>query len=146
MTQKAYKLVVRELKMLCDVFDVDRSPSTIDKDELIERLLDFLSAPNAKLTNAGGESAKKKTPPKKKKGKKKHDEETEDDESEEEEEIEEGKMPSDKALKKWVKAYVACFNMDKVTANHALETASDKFGVDLKEKKGFIKKMLTETM
>jgi ribosomal protein L12E/L44/L45/RPP1/RPP2 len=148
MTQKAYKLVIRELKMICDVFDVDRFPSTIDKDELIERLLEFLSAPNAKLTNAGGGggSAKKKSAPKKKKGKKKQgEEETEDEESESEKE-EEGKMPSDKALKNWVKAYVSCFNMDNVTIKHAIETASDKFGVDLTEKKGFIKKLLTESM
>ena len=76
MSQKAYKLKVAELKMICDVFDVNRSPSTIDKDELIERLLDFLSAPDAKHTNkskskSSGSAKKKKSG----KAKKKQDEE-----------------------------------------------------------------------
>eukprot|EP00568_Trieres_chinensis_P005106 CAMPEP_0183298668 /NCGR_PEP_ID=MMETSP0160_2-20130417/5629_1 /TAXON_ID=2839 ORGANISM="Odontella Sinensis, Strain Grunow 1884" /NCGR_SAMPLE_ID=MMETSP0160_2 /ASSEMBLY_ACC=CAM_ASM_000250 /LENGTH=56 /DNA_ID=CAMNT_0025460765 /DNA_START=32 /DNA_END=202 /DNA_ORIENTATION=- len=55
-------------------------------------------------------------------------------------------MPSDKALRKWVRAYVRCFNLDKATTKHAIETASDKFGVDLTEKKTRIKELLTEEM
>lgn len=149
MSQKAYKLLKSELKMLCDVFDVDRSPASIDKDELVERLCDFLSEPNPELTNASKSKGKSKTSSKKKsaskkKEKKETDDETEDEEEEEEEEVE--GMPSDKALRKWVKAYVTCFNINKVTLKHAIETASDKFGVDVSEKKGTIKTMLTEEM
>eukprot|EP00542_Grammatophora_oceanica_P021267 CAMPEP_0194037560 /NCGR_PEP_ID=MMETSP0009_2-20130614/9898_1 /TAXON_ID=210454 /ORGANISM="Grammatophora oceanica, Strain CCMP 410" /LENGTH=377 /DNA_ID=CAMNT_0038679771 /DNA_START=59 /DNA_END=1192 /DNA_ORIENTATION=+ len=94
-----------------------------------------------------------------KKNSKKEEEEEEDEEEEEEEAVaasgdeeDDGddndgkKLPSDKALRKWVKAYVACFNLDKATTKHAMETASDKFGVNLSEKKRVIKKMLTEEM
>lgn len=144
MSQKAYKLVVRELKMLCDLFDIDRSPSSIDKDELIERLLNFLSAPDAKMTNANTSGS---TKDKKKKGKKKKEEEANEEKTDdEEEEAGEGELPTDKALKQFVKAYLVCFNPDKVTVSHALQTACDKFGVDLEEKKVFIKKLLTELM
>lgn len=150
MAQKAYKLKKNEIKTLCDVFDIDRSPASIDKDELIERLCDFLSAPDPKLTKAGPSSTKPKKKTTKKK-KKKEEEETDDEESEEEEQVVEaikvdGEIPSDKKLRKWVKAYLACHNTDKVTINHAIETASDKFGVDMSEKRKTIKIMMTEEL
>lgn len=50
------------------------------------------------------------------------------------------------ALRRWVKAYVACFNMDKATVKHAIETASDKFGVNLASKKDILKLLLTEEL
>ena len=55
-------------------------------------------------------------------------------------------MPSDKKLQKLVKAYVTYFNLDKATIKHAMETASDKFGVDLTEKKIFVKELLREQL
>lgn len=158
MATKAYKLNIPEIKMLCDFFKVDRSQLT-NKEDLIDRLLDFLSAPDPELTKkavakkkaapgkkraAKGE-AKAKTGKKKKTAKAADEDETEDEDMEDEEE-EEGKMPSDKALRKWVQAYVGCFNLNKATTRHAMETASDKFGVDLSSKKERIKELLAEEM
>ena len=54
------------------------------------------------------------------------------------------KVPDDKVLRKWVRAYVACHNMSTATLRHAVEVASDKFGVDMKVKKESIKMFLTE--
>jgi len=56
------------------------------------------------------------------------------------------KMPSDSKLREWVKAYVGCFNLDKATTKHALETASDKFGVDMNNKKTKIKMLLADEL
>ena len=78
------------------------------------------------------------------------EDETEDEEEEEEEKdyevIERGTQPSEKQLRQWVVAYVRCFNMEKVNLKHALEVASDKFGVDLSDKKKVLKRLLTEEM
>lgn len=150
------------------MFDVDRSPGPeekVDKDVLIDRLLDFLSAPSEELTNAFAKKdgkkppAKKKTTAKKPSAKKKTtakkttksksaddsgDEEAEDVEESSDEEPENGKIPTDKQLRKWVKAYVACHNMNTATTKHALEVATSKFGVDMKPKKKTIKMYLTE--
>ena len=75
------------------------------------------------------------------------DEEEEEDKEEEDTEIDkeqdkeekddrvensEPKQVTDKALRRWVQTYVACFNMDKTTIKPAMETTSDKFGIDLK--------------
>ena len=70
----------------------------------------------------------------------------EDDRNYDSEKAARPKAVSDKALRNWVKAYISCFNMDKATIKHAIETASDKFGVDLKDKKLKIKQLLTEEM
>lgn len=76
----------------------------------------------------------------------------EDDETESEDDFEEDdedvplKMPTKKELRKWVQAYVACFNLDKATTNHAMKTAGDKFGIDLSSKKTLIKQLLAEEM
>lgn len=167
--------------MLCDFFHVDRSGITT-KEELIDRLLDYLGEineemlksakkPVAKKPVAKKPAAKKKAA-KKKKTKSKTKAEEEPDEEEEEEEVEEeepdeededegengkddkegkdkdGKpsMPNDGSLRRWVKAYITCYNMDKATIKHAIETASDKYGMDLSDKKQKIKQMLTEEM
>ena len=156
MSKKAYSLTIAELKAICDVFDVDRSKIG-DKDTLIDRLLDFLGQPDEKLTKAKPTTSKAKPKksaaspekPKAKEAKKKsakkeaHGESKEDDT---EEEPGEDGMPSDETLRKWVRAYVCCFNLDKATTKHALQTASDKFGVDLSAKKARIKELLTEEM
>jgi len=177
MATRAYKMTVPLLKTLCDLFDVDRIPAegkaVIDKDTLIDRLLDFLGAPDSKYLKTPKKVSVKKrkapTPtksksptPKKKKvrkeiGKKakaqertyQEDSETENEmdvDSEEESEEEVVNMPTDKLLRKWVRAYVNCFNLDKATTKHAIETASDRFGVDLTGKKARIKELLTEEM
>ncbi|EEC49316.1 predicted protein [Phaeodactylum tricornutum CCAP 1055/1] len=59
---------------------------------------------------------------------------------------ERGTMPDTGQLRKWTKAYICCFNMEKVTIKHALEIAGDKFGVDLSSKKSELKDLLTEEM
>lgn len=94
-------------------------------------------------------AAKKKKDAKAEAGKKKVAKEESSDEEDEEdmfEDVDGQKLPTDKALKRWVKAYVRCFNLDKATTKHAMETASDKFGVDLKPKKQRMKELLTEAM
>jgi hypothetical protein len=53
-------------------------------------------------------------------------------------------MPSNEEIKKWVKAYVACFDIKQATTNHAVGIAQDKFGVDFSDKKDLFKKLLTE--
>jgi DEK C terminal domain len=142
-------MTVPHLKKLCDFFDVDRTPGPeekVDKDVLIERLLDFLSNPHPKYTSVG---AKDKKAPSKKKGKSDEDDDDDDDDDADDDDGDkkkagEGKMPTDKELRKWVKAYVACHDMNTATTKHALEVASGKFGVDMKAKKKTIKLFLTE--
>ena len=157
---KARKLTNPGLKNLCDFFDIDRSATDgekVDKDFLVDRLLDFLAEPSEDLTKTWIKDNKKKAAAaaaKKKKakaeaGKKKAAKEESSDEEDEDdmlEEVDGKKVPTDKALRRWVKAYVRCFNLDKATTKHAMETASDKFGVDLKPKKQRIKELLTEAM
>ena len=54
------------------------------------------------------------------------------------------KMPDDKILRTWVRAYVACHNMSTATLRHAVEIATGKFGVDMKTKKETLKMLITE--
>jgi len=160
MTQKAYKLTIPEIKALCDFFCVDRSPpeneKNIDKETLVDRLLNFLGSPSteaikesAKNVVATSDSLKKKKESvhKKSRASKGEIEEKPSPKKEIVKEVtEKGKMPTDKELRKWVQAYVACFDLDKATTKHALQTASDKFGLDLGTKKARIKELLTEEM
>lgn len=163
MATKAFKLKVGEIKSLCDFFMVDRSTGGgkgLTKEDLVDRLLDFLGAPDVKYTKAYSKKRSEKVSRNKKGSTKKsggskddgnedvedEDNETEEEKEEDEEDKQTGKMPNDKALRKWVKAYVTCFNLDKATTKHAIETASDKFGVNLASKKALIKELLTEEM
>ena len=70
--------------------------------------------------------------------------ETEPEDNDEDEVIEGKTIPSAKKLRTWVKAYVACFDLDKCSAKHAIGTASDKFKVDLSIKKNTIMEMLKD--
>jgi len=147
-------MVLSQVKMLCRFFDIedcDEKGKNLNKEDMIENLLDFLSRPNADFLKAkSGEmpkTKKTKAPPKKKaksatpskpkavkepfhlvRGHKK------------------GKMPNEEALRQWVRAYVVCFDMDTATTKHAIKTASDKFGVDLSVTKDLIKELLAEEM
>lgn len=149
MSVKAYKLNIPALKKICDVFDVDRRKKNT-KDELVDCLLDFLGAPDVKLTNAKKTDSKPKVnSPRKSKKEDDSEDESEAEDSEDEGEAKDpdkkgNKMPSDKELKKWVHAYTVCFDLNTVSTKHALETASAKFGVDLSSKKARIKELLTE--
>jgi len=167
MASRAFKMTLPVLKNVCDFFDIDRSPpegrANLDKEGIIDRLLDFLGCPDEKLTrthtkkSAQSKKRKKSLTPAKKRARAKSakieedeekvsddDEETEEEESDEEEPEAAKDLPSDKALRKWVRAYITCFNLDKATAKHAIQTASDKFGVDLSVKKGLIKALLAD--
>jgi hypothetical protein len=55
-------------------------------------------------------------------------------------------MPTEEVLRAWVRAYVACFNLDKATTKHAIITCSEKFGVDMSKKKQHIKQLLAEEL
>lgn len=93
---------MRQIKAMCDFFDVDCSPGPgkkVNKDVLIDQPLDFLSAPDKQYTNAYAKkhkktmSAKQETKKssstkktKSKKAKSSSAEEVEPSESEEEEE------------------------------------------------------------
>jgi hypothetical protein len=134
MSAKANKLKVPEVRMLCDLFVLDRTGIS-DKDGLVNCLLRFLGSPNLKLCKGGG-GGKNTT-----KAAISLTNKEEDDEL-----PERGTMPDTGQLRKWTKAYICCFNMEKVTIKHALEIAGDKFGVDLSSKKSELKDLLTEEM
>ena len=57
-----------------------------------------------------------------------------------------GDEPSDVALKQWVLAYCVCHDMGSVTLRDVLDTASDKFGVDMRNRKDRIKWFLAGEM
>merc|ERR1712060_476997 len=162
---RAHKLTTKNLKDLCDLFYIDRSVQDgvpVGKDELVERLLNFLSAPDEKLVKKKKILKRKKnkdSPGKKKRRKVEVNTELEDtdgDESMEDNDMNvadapknettNGEEPTDDELRKWVEAYITCFNLDKATTTHAVQTASDKFGFDLKHKKSLIKNLLAEAM
>jgi len=163
---RANRMTIPLLKIMCDLFDVDRShpgrPSALDKEGIVGRLLDFMVAPDITLTNAGKTKAKKRgrpsisRSPKAKRSKKSEEIEVEveyieDEEEEEEEEdapkgAEGKKMPSKKELQKFVRAYVTCFSMEKTTTKHLIQTASDKFDVDVASKRKDILELLTAEM
>jgi len=54
---RAKKLQVPLLKVICDILDVDRTPTgkkaALSKDGIIDRLIEFIAAPNVKLTVSG---------------------------------------------------------------------------------------------
>jgi hypothetical protein len=144
MGQKAYKLKIPQLKQLCDFFAIDRSHKK-DKDSLVDVLLDFLAAPSddlLKKRKRGRPSRKDK-----KEEKQEYDDVVDEDEDQEDEKPPKkakGRMPSDAELRKWVRAYVRCHNMETSTIKEAISIASEKFGVDVSEKKSRMKEMLTE--
>lgn len=143
-------MTIQEIKNICDLCVVDRFKKS-DKDALVDCLLDFLGKPNA--GGLKGHAKKKSTSSKTKAkttsasaAKDDDDSESEAEQSDEEDATDEDGMPTDGALRKWVRAYVRCFNLKKATIKHALATASDKFGVDVGPKKAVLKTLLTNEM
>ena len=183
--------------MLCDFFDVirvDESGNALNKDDMIENLLDFLTQPHKDFLNveypdivakkAAGATTKKATnapkkqttaapkkqttaaptkkstaaPTKMKAVPKKADvrkAESKTSKPKAEPPLDpfslikkhtSGTEPSDGALRQWVKAYIVCFDMNRATTKHAIQTASEKFGIDLSGKKNTIKEMLADEM
>ena len=163
---------IREIKQLCDFFNVDRKPGKneiMDKDLLVDRLLDFLSAPNEETMNSKEEESTTETPTPpsseslvSKKRKRSVVEESEDEKDEQGgikdwvefsraegmfalvRDHDKGDEPSDVAVRQWVQAFVACYDMDTATMKMVLQVASAKFGVDMKSKKNLIKEFLVE--
>lgn len=146
---------IAQIRKLCHFFHIDYKgdgKKPLNKDETIDKLLDFLGEPDVGLTVEESSAETKKVVEKKSAKKsvaakqisvknmplvdpfdaiKNHPK---------------GETPSDKALRQWAKAYVVCFDMDKATTKHAILTASDKFGVDLSPRKAKIKEMLADEM
>lgn len=131
------------------------------KEELVDRVCDFLGNPSDLLAKhpevaESSSNGKKKAPPKKKtakgtKGKtsggtKKVPEAVPKDPFALVKDHTKGEKPTDDAMRQWVRAYVVCFDMDSATTKHAIMTASTKFGVDLAPSKGRIKELLAEEM
>jgi len=148
MDARANALKLPLLKAIFDLFHLDRDPvkgKALTRAQLVERLLDFLANPDeedVKLPEKKGRG-----PAKKKKSDEEEEEAAADEEEEEEEDPEaeeENGIPSDAKLKKWVKAYINCFSLDKATTKHMIQTASDKFGVDVSAKKGMMIKLLKD--
>lgn len=170
MGAKAYKMSLPQLKSLCDFFGVDRR-GALAKDDVVDRLLDFLGEPSAELLigASGKRTRNTKKKQKKRNGKAKGEEDNEEDDLDEvvdkddpdyddvdddklksDEPTVDGKavtkMPTQDKLRKWVRAYVRCFHETKLTVNHALEIASEKFGVDLTPKKADLRKLLIDEL
>lgn len=125
-----------ELKRMCAVLFLE--VKGLSKDAVIEKLLDFLGCPkkrpgrpplHRRLGNTDYDDLPGIT------GSTPGDANNEDI-----------NMPTDHQLRQWTRAYVRCFNLKKVTVRNALETASDKFGVDLSSKHTRIKELLVEEM
>jgi hypothetical protein len=163
MSTKAFKLTVPLIKKLCDLFHVDRFKLE-NKDALVDALLDFLGAPSedqlkggkkskkaaaaaaASAKSSGGKKKKKVTASAERDDVEEDDEDGTDDDDDDDVPLKKGELPSDEALRKWVRAYVRCFNLKKATVKHAIATASDKFGVDVSKKKALLKELLTSEM
>jgi hypothetical protein len=162
---KAYKLNLAQLRRLCDFFQVDQSSEddgkkSLTKDETVDRLLDFLGEPDeswvkaaetaddgkkkkkTNRSNAGTKTKKAATAAKRKSVSKK----VQEDPFSLLKAHVKGDKPSDAALRQWVQAYVVCFDMDLATTKHAVQTASDKFGVDMAGRKKRIKEFLADEM
>lgn len=154
---KAFKMNLSQIKMLCDFFDVDNFDDKgkfLLKEEMIDRLLDFLGAPDESLVRVASSPAKKKpTPVKTKKVEPKPKPKPKTiiktvtlDPFTLIKDYKKGEPPVDDALRQWVRAYILCVDMETATTKDAVRTASAKFGVDLTNKKARIKELLAEEL
>ena len=148
-------MTVAELRNMCDFFAIDRfteTPNGADKDTLVDYLLDFLGAPDPDLVvdpnrkPVSPSKKKKKAAPKKKKRKKPAEEKPPADPFAQVKAHEMGKKPSKKALQQWCRAFVVCFDMDNTSVKTAVKMATERFGVDMKERKAEIRDYLTQEM
>ena len=144
---------VSQIKNLCEFFAVDlrgEDGKTLNKEKMIDRLLDFLSSPEEsmvkekvssctkkKAATAPATKSKKKSPIKKRKSVTKNV-----DPFSLLKDHKKGEDPSDAAIRQWVKAYIVCVDLDTATTKDAIAIASAKFGVEMKDKKARIKQLL----
>jgi hypothetical protein len=150
---KAFKMNVNQIKALCNFFGVDDSGTdgkALNKDDTIDRLLDFLGAPDeTMIREKESPDMKKKTAAKSKKTKTKANRQSVAKKVTEDpfsliKDYKKGKKPSDGAMRQWVKAYIVCVDMETATTKDAVLTATAKFGVDMASKKARIKQLLAE--
>lgn len=149
--KKIYKMGVNQIKTLCNFFGLDYNGDDgkpLNKDDMVDRLLDFLGAPDESMIRGKELSETKKKPAAKSK-------KTETkprsvakklpvDPYSLIKDYEKGKAPSDNALRQWVKAYIVCVDMETATTKDAVHTATSKFGVEMLSKKARIKQLLAE--
>lgn len=148
---KAFKMNVNQIKTLCNFFAVDCSGEdgkSLNKDDMIDRLCDFLGEPDESMIKQKESSEpKKKAPAKSKKtstNRKTVATKVAQDPYSLIKDYKKGKVPSDAAMRQWVKAYIVCVDMETATTKDAVLTASAKFGVDMASKKARIKELLAE--
>lgn len=126
---RAYKLKKAEILTIYEALGLERGSASTGKDDLAEHLLEFLSEPSrSKYKAVPGERVI---------------EEGGEDENREDDEFD---LPTETQLRAWVQAYAACFNMKRMTTQHAIETASDKFGVDISSQKELLKELFVEEL
>jgi len=142
---------VSQLKTLCNFFGVDYNGAdgkALHKDDIVDRLLDFLGAPDESMVREQeSPQAKKKAATKAKKTEVKPKvviKTVTEDPFSLIKDYKKGKAPNDKAMRQWVKAYIVCVDMETATTKDAVKTASAKFGVDMTKKKARIKELLAE--
>jgi len=154
---KAFKMNKSQIETLCDFFGVGYSGDggkSIIKEDMIDRLLDFLGEPDQSvLVQKEPPVTKKKTTPKPKKASQPKSRQAVKVKVKEEsskppyhliKDYEKGKVPSDDAMRQWVQAYIVCVDMETATTKDAILTATAKFGVEMSSKKARIKELLAE--
>lgn len=164
MSKRAFALNKSQIVDLCNFFALTLAPTKdepkMDKDTCVDRLLDFLGQPqkdwlvdSVKEVSGAAPAAKKKTPaaaakkaPAATKTATATTSSTLSDYQKIKKAIGKKKVPSEDVLRAWVRAYVACFNLDKATTKHAIITCSEKFGVDMSKQKQQIKQILAEEL
>ena len=142
MSQRAYQHTLPELKRMCGVLFISTTNISNTKDAFVGKLLDFLGRPTAKAGR----------PPMKRRQVSTDYADlpgiegsriVEDEGSNMDDSIS-NTFPTDHQLRQWTRAYVRCCNPHKVTVQHALDMATDKFGMDLTSKYTRIKELLVE--
>ncbi|CAJ1936611.1 unnamed protein product [Cylindrotheca closterium] len=169
MSRRAYALNKSQIVELCHFFaltlETTKDEPKMDKDTCIDRLLDFLGNPHqdwlvdslketstaatkktTTTTAAAAAASKPSTAATKKKVPAAPSNTTLSDYQKIKKAIGKKKVPSEEVLRSWVRAYVACFNLDKATTKHAIITCSEKFGVDMSKQKQLIKQILAEEL
>lgn len=144
-------MTVDQIKALCIFFCVNHygeDGKPLIKEDMIDRLLDFLGEPDDSMIMKKKDKAdtKKKADvkPKKKTQSKPVVAKVVEDPFSLIKDYKKGKAPNDKALRQWVKAYIVCVDMETATTKDAVLTASAKFGVDMATQKARIKQILAE--
>ena len=144
-------MTVDQIKALCIFFCVNHygeDGKPLIKEDMIDRLLDFLGEPDdsmiMKKKHKADTKKKADVKPKKKTQSKPAVAKVVEDPFSLIKDYKKGKAPNDKALRQWVKAYIVCVDMETATTKDAVLAASAKFGVDMATQKARIKQILAE--